>query len=229
MSKPVTPQDFPEIRWKGNWVWVPDEALSPTSMFSFGTGGQKKEAHALFRKTFDLERVPARAPARVTADSRYVLFVNGQEVHRGPIRSQPRRMHYDLFDLAPYLKPGANTLAVYVKYYGTPKSYWIPAVPNMMLGKTGILVFEADLGDAGWLVSDQTWKAHKSDAWSEDAVTGAPNPIGGGIPIEVFDARRFPFGWQRPGFDDSAWDAAQVIASVHIGGFAHTKPPTDPY
>jgi hypothetical protein len=75
---------------------------------------QAPETHGLFRKTVHLDQVPDRAPARVTADSRYALFVNGQEVFRGPIRSQPRRLHYDLFDLAPYLQPGENVLAVYV-------------------------------------------------------------------------------------------------------------------
>ena len=34
-----------------------------------------------------------------------------------------------------------NALEVYVKYYGMPKSYWMPAAPNLTLGKTGILVF----------------------------------------------------------------------------------------
>ena len=145
---------------------------------------------------------------------------------RGPIRSQPRRLYYDLFDLAPYLQPGENVLAVYVKYYGTPKSYWMPAVPNMTLGKTGILVLEANLGEAGWLVSDSTWKARKADAWSEDwrgsrseaEVSGVP-----GVPIEVFDARRFPHSWREAPFDDRGWGLAQVVPAMHIGGFAHTS------
>jgi alpha-L-rhamnosidase len=52
-----------------------------------GIDPQAPEAHGLFRKTFDLNRAPERAPARLTTDSRYALFVNGQEVSRGPIRS----------------------------------------------------------------------------------------------------------------------------------------------
>ena len=180
-------------------------------------------------KRVHLDQVPDRAPARVTADSRYALFVNGQEVFRGPIRSQPRRLHYDLFDLAPYLQPGENVLAVYVKYYGTPKSYWMPAAPNLTLGKTGILVFEANLGAAGWLVSDASWKARKADAWSDDWRNDIDDPVGGGVPVEIFDARRFPHDWRDAGFDDSGWGAAQVVPAMHIGGFAHTQPPTDPY
>src|ERR671933_76522 len=195
MSAPVTPQDFPEIRWHGHWIWVPEEPVEPGGFLSAAIDPHAKEAHGLFRKTVRIDRVPERVPARITADSRYALFANGQEVFRGPIRSQPRRLQYDLFDLAPYLRPGENVLAIYVKYYGTPKSYWMPAVPNLTLGKTGILVFEANLGEESWLVSDATWKARKADAWS----------------------------------DDHGWGIAQVVPAMHIGGFAHTQPPTDPY
>jgi len=229
MSTPVTPHDFPEIRWRGHWIWVPEEPISPSGFMSAGIDPHAKESHGLFRKTFRLDRVPDRAPARVTADSRYALFVNDQEVSRGPIRSQPRRLYYDLLDLAPYLRPGENILAIYVKHYGTPKSYWMPAVPNMTLGRTGILVFEADLGAVGWLTSDASWKARKADAW-DDAPMGEPtSPVGGGVPVELFDARRFPHGWREAGFDDGDWGAAQVVPAVHIGGFARTQPPTDPY
>jgi len=228
MSKPITPQHFADIRWRGHWIWVPEDQIYPTGFLPGAGADQKRpEAHGLFRKTFQLERVPDRAPMRITADSRYALFANGQEVYRGPIRCQPRRLHYDLFDLAPYLQPGPNALAVYVKYYGSPKSYWMPATPNMTLGKTGVMVLEADLGEAGWLVSDATWKAKKCDAWTELVSEGGP--VGGGIPVEVFDARRFPYHWQEAAFDDSAWGTAQLVPAMHIGGFARTQPPTDPY
>ena len=226
MTEAVTPKDFAEIRWKGHWIWV-EAPPAPGNPFGSDPTEKRAEAHGLFRKTFTLKQVPRRAPARISADSRYLLFANGQEVFRGPIRSQPRRLHYDLFDLAPYLKPGENVLAVYVKYYGTPKSFWQPAVPNMVLGKTGVLVFEADLGEAGWLVSDPTWKGLKSDAWITLGEEGMS--VAGGVPSEVFDARRFPNGWQDAGFDDSAWGSAHAIPAVHIGGYARTQPPTDPY
>ena len=127
MSASVTAHDFPEIRWQGHWIWVPEEPVEPSGFLSAGINPNGREAHGLFRRTFHLDHVPERVPTRVTADSRYALFANGQEVFRGPIRSQPRRLHYDLFDLAPYLRRGENVLAVYVKYYGTLTSYWMPA------------------------------------------------------------------------------------------------------
>jgi alpha-L-rhamnosidase len=228
MSQQVTRDDFSDIRWRGHWIWLPEEEGGAADLMSaFGMQAPRDEAHGLFRKTFELEQVPERAPARITADSRYLLWVNGQEVYRGPVRSQPRRLRYDLFDLAPYLQPGANVIAVYVKYYGRPTAFWMPAAPNMALGKSGVLVFEADLGALGWLVSDPTWKAAPGEAWGSPGREG--NAITQGVPIEVFDARRDPLGWQQVGFDDAAWEQARPVPAVHIGGFARTQPPTDPY
>ena len=77
MSRPITTRDFSEIRWHGHWIWAepPDVPRSPFGGMS--GDGERPEARGLYRKSFDLERVPARVPARITADSRYLLFVNG--------------------------------------------------------------------------------------------------------------------------------------------------------
>ena len=234
MAKEITSNDFPEIRWRGHWIWVPEERIEMgMSLPGAEPPESKSESHGLFRKTFTLERLPERAPTRITADSRYALYINGQEAYRGPIRSQPRRLHYDLFDLAPYLKTGENVVAVYVKYYGKSKSYWMPASPNMTLGKHGVMVFEANLGQGPegdkWLVSDASWKARKSDAWSDEGYQGTAMVIGGGIPVEVIDARKLDYNWNAPGYDDSVWGNAQMIPAMHIGGYGRTQPPTDPY
>lgn len=224
---PITPRDFGEIRWRGHWVWVPEEPIAMGSPIA-AVQSERPEAHGLFRKTFALERVPEVVPARITADSRYLLYANGQEVYRGPIRSQPRRLYYDYFDLAPFLQIGENLLAVYVKYYGKAKSFWMPAIANGTLGKTGVVVFEANLSDR-WLVSDTSWRAHKSGAWTAGAYDDDANPITAGVPAEEFDARELSPEWHTQHFDDSTWGKAQVITPVHIGGRGRSQPPTDPY
>lgn len=227
--RPVNAADFPGIQWHGNWIWC-DPPPSPNSeMVISAPAGALPEAQALFRKRFMLAKAPERAPARVTADSRYLLYCNGQEVYRGPIRSQPRRMVYDLFDLAPYLKAGENILAIYVKYYGSANAFWMPAPGSFGAIHGPQMVFEANLGPA-WLVTDATWKAHKSTAWAEDWRGGRKLSILHDIvPLEVFDARKFPAGWERPGFDDSAWDNAFVISGADFTGRIPPQPPTNPY
>lgn len=228
MSATTTPHDFSEIRWRGHWIWVPEDKIEIGLGLPGGRAEPRRESHGLFRQVFTLAALPARAPARLTADSRYVLYVNGREVSRGPARSQPRRMMYDLYDLAPYLRVGVNTIAIHVKCYGRPNAFYIPPVPNGGLGKTGALVFEADLGPQGWLISDGSWRATKCDAW-EALAEDDGDPVSSGVPVELLDGRKLPIGWQAPDFDDSAWPHAQTLRAVHIGGFARSQPPTDPY
>ena len=179
-NAPVIPDDFAKGRWHGRWTWLPrDDADVPDG---------------LFRRSFEIAEVPDRVPARLTADTRYRLFVNGREASAGPIRSQPHRWRYDLIDLAPHLRPGRNVLALQVKHLSGGGAYWMPVPRNETLGGHGCFVFEADLGEDGWLVSDADWRALACPAWSD--------LVGGGLPVEVLDARRLPVGWIEPDFDD---------------------------
>jgi hypothetical protein len=219
--------DFTEIRWQGHWVWVPEEPFVPSPGYAGMLDPDAKEAHGLFRKTFNLDHVPERVPARITADSRYGLYVNGQELGRGPIRSQFRRLHYDMYDLAPYLRSGENVIAVYVKYYGKEKAFWMPAIPNRTLGKRGVMVFECDLGNNIWLISDDSWKAIRSDAWEHRSADGR-ELAAEGVPVEIFDARRFPLAWKSADFDDTKWGKAQIVHAM-LSGTYRSQPPTHPY
>ena len=227
MNLPVAPDDFPEIRWFGHWIWVPEEPIVPSPGFAGAIDPLAREAHGLFRKMFQLERIPDRAPARITADSRYAIYVNGHELGRGPIRSQFRRLQYDMYDIAPYLTMGENVIAVYVKYYGQEKAFWMQAVPNRTLGKSGIMVFECELGKGQWLASDETWKAHRTDAWNNPS-TDERDMVAEGVPMEIFDARRFSLDWKSNPFDDSTWGQAQVVHAMMSGTY-RSQPPTHPY
>lgn len=177
---------------------------------------------ACFRRNVDLDVIPAHVPARVSADSRYALFVNGAEVARGPVRANGRRLHYDLVDLAPHLRPGRNAIAALVRFFGRPNPWWAPVPASFELG-AGAFLFEARLGDA-WLVSDANWRTLRAEAWQALAAGGI-----GGMPIEVFDARGLAPDWQHADFDDSTWQPARVLASNHLGFGGRHEPPIAPY
>lgn len=68
------------------------------------------------RRMVVLEDVPPTAPMRAFADGRYVLFVNGSVVTRGPARDQPRRNYYDQFELRPGFGQGKTGLQ---SWFGT--------------------------------------------------------------------------------------------------------------
>jgi hypothetical protein len=222
-DRPAADSAFPGVRWHGHWI-APEPLPEPGDGPSFGGDVAPREfSRVQYRRTIELDSVPSTVPARLTADSRYVLTVNGREVGRGPIRSQPRRLRYDEYDLAPYLSAGANVVAVLVTYYGRANSFWQPAASNGGFGTDALLVFEARLGE-DWLVSDEDWRVHRSAAWRDLPHSGLD-----GVPIEALDARLLDPAWLEAGFDESGWAAATVAKVSHIGGFATSQPPTDPY
>jgi alpha-L-rhamnosidase len=71
-----------------------------------------QNCHAQFRHDFDLPSVPAAAPLFITADKAYKLHVNGEFVCRGPARGYQRSWPFDEVDVAAFLRPGRNWLAV---------------------------------------------------------------------------------------------------------------------
>ena len=201
---------------------MPEFVIDPTSV-----GGDLPPAEfsrALFRRVFDVDDVPQRAPLRLSADSRYVLWVNGAEVGRGPIRSQPRRLRYDEYDIAAHLRPGRNVLAVLVTYYGHANSFWQPAASSGVMGRDAQLVVEARIGEE-WLVTDERWRVLRSPAWR---ALGAGQSLDA-VPVELLDARELDPAWIEPEFDDSTWVAATVVKATHDGAFGESRPPVDPY
>ncbi|MBC7551857.1 MAG: hypothetical protein H7269_13380 [Cellulomonas sp.] len=188
--------DFPEVRWHGHWI-APDLPDFHPAAISFNPELRPADfGRSQYRREFELATVPSRVPARLTADSRYVFWVNGREVGRGPIRSQPRRLRYDKYDLAPYLGVGINSVAVLVTYYGAANSFWQPAVAAGVMGRDALLVFEARLGEDDWLVSDESWSVTRATAWGS-----APHGELDGVPVELLDARELDPRWTAAGYD----------------------------
>ncbi len=211
------------LRWSGHWIGrQPSAATGRPSDFLTGGEADREFSRSMFRRAFDLEQVPAEAPTRITADSRYVLWVNGQEVGRGPARSQPYRQRYDSYDLAPCLSVGANVIAVLVTYYGRAMSFWQPAPAGS--STDAVLVFEAQVGDLT-LISDDNWRVQRSPAWS--LLVGSSG--GEGVPVEIVDARQIPLRWREADFDDSDWRQAPLHPAVHPASFGETRPPTYPF
>lgn len=223
-----TAADFPDGRWRARWIWSRPAPTSLTPTAEPLVDHDRARSVVLLRRSFDLTDAPARVVARLTADSRYVLWVNGRLVGRGPVRDHPQRLHYDTFDLAPVLRPGVNTVAVLARHYGLATPWWMPSSATFGLGG-GSFLFEAALGDpfdatTPWIVSDETWRALEPGAW--DALIG--QGIGATVP-EACDGRLVPAGWQDPGFADHEWRSAHLLATNYVGFGGDPHPPTHPY
>jgi hypothetical protein len=212
---------FPAGRWRARWIWCEAPRIEAAG-HPLARRARPETVTACFRRALALDRVPARVPARISADSRYVLFVNGIELARGPVRANGRRLHYDEVDLAPALRPGGNAIAVLARFFGRPNPWCAPVPAGLQLG-AGALVFEALLGDS-ILASDARWRALRADAFSEVAPAGI-----GAMPVEVFDARGLSAAWREVDFDDADWPPAFELAANSLGFGGRHEPPSHPY
>lgn len=189
-------------RWGGaRWIW---SAHPPTPQALGFLEPQIPDRETwnrwcVLRRSFRLDALPRDARARITGDSRYVAFLNGQEIARGPARSAPPRLTYAEVDLSAVLRVGVNVIAVIVRFYGHPTPWWLPRQPSEEVGYGGLL-FEAPAID---VVSNCEWKTLPE--------FGAPDPYDGSpdAPLaEVHDATEIPPRWTEVDFDDSAWGRA---------------------
>ena len=163
--------------------------------------------YVLFRRVFRLREPAPGARLRISACSRYRLFVNSVHAGDGPPKSQPWLTYYDEYDLGPALGSGENTVGVIVHHVGYDDD-----------SRGGLL---AEIHAADGRVLEATggeWLAFRSPAWRQDAFfcffnRAVPNQ-------EHFDARLFPDGWLAPDFDDTTWQSATVVASR-----GRTRPP----
>jgi alpha-L-rhamnosidase len=215
--------DLPPSRpWSARWIWgeVPQMRREGGDLFDGRVA--RRAAWCCLRRTVTIASVPSRAPARVTADSRYVLWVNGREIARGPVRSNPRRLHFDEVDLAPHLRAGRNAIAALVRYFGAANPIWMPAPAGFQLG-AGSFLFEAMIGGET-IASDTHWKARSGAGFAELPGRGVA-----GLPIELCDAREHAPDWHLPDFDDRDWSDAVALAANAVGFDGRHEPPSQPY
>jgi hypothetical protein len=178
----------------GQWVWRAGAAPSVNE-------------YVYFRRAFTLAATPSAATVRVTADTRYMLYVNGQLVGRGPARAPARFQAFDTWDIAPYLTSGKNVLAALAHHPGA----W---TFRNEAGRAGFLCDAAVTvaGQTQTIRTDGTWKALTSAAWDPSQ---ARMNIALGF-AEVYDARKAPVGWTTAAFDDAAWPAAAVLGPAGV-------------
>jgi alpha-L-rhamnosidase len=186
-----------EPSWQAQWIWSEGE-ISPRNEWR------------CFRKTFEMPETGWEdASLRITADSRYVLTVNGQQVGRGPVRSWPFEQSYDTYDIKHLLIKGkSNTIAVFVNHFGL-------STFNYLRGR-GALLAQLDLALDGHstplVITDDTWLTskylgHHSRAPRMSCQQGYS---------EFVDASIWDSSWVFADYDDSSWEQATLVGPVGI-------------
>lgn len=177
--------------WNAHWITYPHAPERGFGVY-------------FFRKSLDLEQAPSHFVIHASGDNRYQLFVNGDRVLLGPAKGDLFHWRFETLDIAPQLHAGKNVLAAVVWNFAGQ------APVAQMTNETGFLL-EGD-GAASAANTNNTWKVLDSRAFQMisigDQTHHAYTVVG---PGERIDGSRFPWGWQQPGFDDSAWQPAEEL------------------
>lgn len=190
--------------WQAKWIW--------------GDGEQSpRNEWRCFRKTFDLKDAKDNyegASLRITADSRYVLYVNGTRLGRGPVRSWPFEQAYDTYEVGHLLIPGKpNTIAVMVMHFGVSTFYYLR-------GRGGLLT---ELNDAKGNViaaTDASWlnslhKGHHPRAPRASCQHGF---------AEYVDASLWDSAWITETFVTDDWTSSQDLGQAGMEPWTTLKP-----
>jgi len=152
-----------------------------------------KNRRMLVRRVFSIEQVPAVARFDLTADDYFKLYVNGRYVVQGPAPAIPSHYRYLRLDLAPFLVPGENLIAVDVYYQGLRNRVW-----NSADHRQG-LIAELFEGERLLLATDARWR-FLVPAHAQGETIGYETQY-----LEDIDSRNWPQGWNELGFDDRSW------------------------
>jgi len=187
---------------QNSFIWLP----------SVPSGTQ---AYVVFRKAMQCKQTPQTAKLNVFTDSRYLMWINGKYVDRGPCRFDPIGPEYDTLDVAQFLQPGQNVIAVLVHHYHDGKAAdngdsFCGRIMRHAPGLAALLeVTDAD-GSKQSIRSDATWRASSKNRFGPGAFTWTSIP-------DNMDARRDEGDWTSVSFDDSAWEKAAPIDGKQWG------------
>jgi alpha-L-rhamnosidase len=186
------PSPFSQARW----VWTQNP-------------GDAGYAVRRFRTTLDITDT-THAVCHVSGDSRYVLYLDGTLIGRGPARSDLRHYVYETYPLI--LTTGRHTLAAIVVSYGKDIG------PLAEMHDRGAFLLE--LRDSHGHVLSATGHG---DMWRVQADTACtPNPVtrrDGYYSIgasECVDGTRLPHGWKQTDFDDSDWEMPHILRDAYL-------------
>ncbi len=176
--------------WTARWISVPGAPPNDYGVYHF-------------RRTFDLASVPRSFTIHVSADNRYKLYANGQFVGLGPARGDVYHWRYETYDIGRFLKAGRNVLAAVVWNAGPDG----PVAQNS--DETGFLV-QGDTGAERVADTGAEWKCARDLAYSQEPVRMGRDVLGyyAAGPADRVDGSKYPWGWEQPGYDDSAWKSA---------------------
>ncbi len=181
----------------------------------------------LLRKEFSVAGKPRRATLRIAGLGDYDPRVNGARLAdtgiNQPWSQYDKTLYFRDFDITGRVQAGVNCVGAMLT-----NSFWHnPNPPPGRYNKVGpqrqadeplLLCVEVTIeqpdGTIRRIGTDATWRTADGPIVFSHIFAG-----------EDFDARRQQTGWDRPGFDDRAWQPARIAAAPHAALVPQSWPP----
>ena len=207
---------FDATEWKAEWIgrgpskepvvrWGTDFAKDDRAKIK---GLEIDRRSPLFRKEFTLKGPLKSAKIHICGLGLYELYVNGKKIGAPRVHTPLKtlysaRVFYDTLDITDALVKGENALGVMLGdgWFSAPERYWGWRMQWWGFPK---LIAQVELsyanGSKETIITDGSWKSSTGPVLSSSIFDG-----------EVYDAREEHVGWNKPGFDDSEWDNANLV------------------
>ncbi|MGN7359793.1 family 78 glycoside hydrolase catalytic domain [Paenibacillus sp. SAF-054] len=209
--------------WNAQWIWGGEEE-SPRNEWR------------CFRKVFVLpeEEAPGEAWLHIAADSRYVLYVNGERVGRGPVRSWKEEQFYDSYEVKHLLRAGEkNVIAVHVLHFGVSNFYYIRGRGGLLAElEYGVRSMEAEAAERNPILqigTDGTWATSRLQAQSPRSPRMSCQQ---GF-AELYDARLWDERWTAVSYREEGpgpvWEQAKVIGPPGVEPWKRLMPRDIPF
>jgi alpha-L-rhamnosidase len=186
--------------WQAKWIGLdgPEKRDKPDD---------RRLPARYLRKEFALEKAPRRATVSVCGLGLFELQINGRKigdhVMDPALAEYDKRAFYETFDVTPQLTSGSNAIGVILgngRFFGPrpPKSTTTFGYPKLRLQ---LDIDYAD-GSHGQFLTDESWKL----------TTNGPIRANNEYDGEEYDATLEMNAWSERGFDDGAWQPAQIVS-----------------
>jgi alpha-L-rhamnosidase len=200
--------------------WHPAHVVAELSDKQLGDPGELPQPAAYLRRTLAISKAVRSARLYVTALGSYRAFVNGTPVAADVLTPEftdyRKRVVYQVYDVTGLLVNGNNVVSALLGdgWYGSGLT-WIGMhffpPPNRFIAQLELAYAD---GSHETTVTDESWKAASSPILQSTIYAG-----------EVYDARLEQAGWEKVGFDDSAWKRAESAPAPAISVSAERTQP----
>jgi alpha-L-rhamnosidase len=186
-AKPDQP-DSAHRTWHADWVTHPTAPLREPLVLHF-------------RRSLELAAVPTSYQVRVSADNRFVLYVNGRRVGDGPARGDLSHWRYGRFDLAPLLHAGRNLITATVWNWGI-------FAPIAQISDRTAFLLESEATGAEGISTPEGWQVEIESGHRalDRSSVDIPTYFASG-PGEQIDAQLYDWNWQSNSGANANWVA----------------------